>query len=106
MEETFPNKYFDWKITLVFYCAIHLLKELAHKNNKIIGDTHFDILNNINPHPRTGFKPTLPVSKTQFDFYNDTFQYSRVARYTGITDYKVFEAQRKADYKICKEIYP
>lgn len=106
LENQFPDKYFDWKITLTFYCSIHLVKELALKNGKVIGESHFDILNNINPNPRAGIIPTMPISKTQFDFYNDMFQYSRVARYTGITDYTVFEAQRKADYNICKIIYP
>ena len=106
LEATFPDKYFDWKVTLVFYCCIHLVKELARTNAVIIGESHFDILNNINPQPRAGVIPTLRISKTQYDFYNDTYQYSRVARYTGITDYAIFEAQRKADFKICKEIYP
>jgi hypothetical protein len=75
-------------------------------NGKVIGESHFEILNNINPTPRAGITPTLRVTKTQFDFYNDIYQYSRVARYTGIIDYTFFEAQRKADYAICKTIYP
>jgi hypothetical protein len=105
LDAEFPNKYFDWKVTLVFYCSIHLVKELGLISKKIIGESHFDILNNINPNPRVGFTPTLSVSKTQYNFYNDIYQYSRVARYTGITDYTIFEAQRKADYNICKTNY-
>jgi hypothetical protein len=102
LDTTFPNKYFDSKITLTFYCALHLIKELARVKGVAIGDSHVDNLNNLNPFPRAGVIPKLKISKTQYDFYNDTYQYSRVARYTGITDYTIFEAQRKADYNICK----
>jgi hypothetical protein len=105
LDTTFPDKYFDWKITLTFYCCLHLIKELARVKGVSIGDSHIENLNNLNPLPRAGVNPKLKVSKTQYDFYNDTYQYSRVARYTGITDYTVFELQRKSDYAICKASY-
>ncbi len=102
LDVTFPDKYFDWKITLTFYCALHIVKELARINGVSIGDSHIENLNNLNPSPRAGVTPKLKISSTQYAFYNDLYQYSRVARYTGITDYTTFEAQRKADYMLCK----
>ena len=43
VEENFPNSFFDWKITILFYVSIHLIKCLAKTRNVEIGDTHYDI---------------------------------------------------------------
>ena len=46
--ENYPDTFFDWKITALFYIAIHYLKELADKKRIDIGQTHFDIDKNTN----------------------------------------------------------
>ena len=38
-----PDVYYDWKITSLFYVAIHYLKSLAQHRNKSIGNFHFEI---------------------------------------------------------------
>lgn len=43
----FTDSFFDWKITILFYTAIHYLKALAAKRNIDIGNTHADIERNL-----------------------------------------------------------
>ena len=40
MEIKFPQRFFDWKITISFYIAIHYLQALADSKNIEIGQTH------------------------------------------------------------------
>ncbi|RYM32099.1 hypothetical protein ERX46_15565 [Brumimicrobium glaciale] len=47
--ENSPDKFYDWKITSLFYTAIHYLKALALKRDINIGQTHHEIELNINP---------------------------------------------------------
>ncbi len=49
IQKNFTTKFFDWKITILFYTAIHLLKALAAKRGINIGETHQDIEKNVNP---------------------------------------------------------
>lgn len=49
METVFPQKFFDWKITITFYIAIHYLQALADHKGIEIGQTHNDIERNVNP---------------------------------------------------------
>ncbi len=34
--KNFPDTYYDWKLTCLFYVAIHYLKALAKKRKKIL----------------------------------------------------------------------
>ena len=93
---SFPDTYFDWKITCLFYCAYHLIKALAEHRNVKIGDRHTDIMWNLNPK-----NPGRPMSfkAKAFDNYDILFTYSWEARYEGITtDYIAWQEIRKADY--------
>jgi hypothetical protein len=63
----FPELYFDWKITVVFYTALHLLKALAKKNKKDIGNTHSEIFKSIKNTPLPG---VLPLSSTACNMYS------------------------------------
>jgi hypothetical protein len=45
----FEDQFFDWKVTVCFYEAIHWLRALAHHRKKEIGRTHIDIKKNIDP---------------------------------------------------------
>lgn len=95
--EQFPASYFDWKLTAIFYAACHYLKALAVKRNKIIGEFHVQINNNIRSGPHN---PTMPLPKGAYKNYMDLFHYSQTARYDGvIPDLKTFEELRKADYQ-------
>lgn len=90
-----PELYYDWKITCLFYVAIHYLKALAHKRKKDIGDHHHDINRNIK---RGKHNPTMPISDTAYDNYMRLFHYSQSARYDGFENVDVFNKMKKADY--------
>ena len=47
--ENFTEKFYDWRITSLFYTAIHYLKALALKKGIDIGQTHHEIELNDNP---------------------------------------------------------
>ena len=87
IDTKFPDKFYDWKITVCFYIGLHWLKSLAAKKGIDIGETHFDIDKNVNPsRPHT----IMPISKNAWREYKALFNYSQTARYTGITDLTTF----------------
>lgn len=97
--ESYSEKYFDWKITSLFYIAIHYLKALANKRGIDIGQTHFEIESNVNPdRPHSSMK----IKKGAWMDYKSLLQYSRTSRYDGInTDSETFEEIMKIDYENC-----
>jgi hypothetical protein len=98
--EQFPDRFFDWKITILFYQAIHYLKALAFQKNINIGDTHFEIEQNVNPDRP---KNKMSLTKGAWRDYNALFHYSQTARYNGITDFETFEKLKEADYFFAKQ---
>lgn len=98
LQEFFPSSFFDWKITVLFYCAIHYLKALAVASKADIGDTHFDIERSVNPDRTTA---TMRISRTAWINYKRLYHYSRNARYNGIIDLENFEELKKRDYQMC-----
>ncbi len=92
----FPDRFFDWKITVLFYQAIHYLKTLAAQKGIDIGDTHYEIERNINPDRQS---PKMAITKGAWREYNALYQYSQTARYNGITDFDTFEKLKETDYK-------
>lgn len=99
IDEKFPNKFYDWKITCLFYAAIHYLKALAAKKGKIIGDTHAEINNNVNPYRSTR---VLDIEKDMWDEYFNLYQCSRTSRYDGFIDSAYHDQIMKDDYTKCK----
>lgn len=94
----FENKFYDWKITALFYVALHYLKALAAKKGIDIGDTHYDIEHAVNP-DRTNNK--MSIRKGVWREYKALFSYSRTARYEGITDIETFEKLKEVDHSYC-----
>lgn len=80
----FPEEHFDWKITLLFYTALHWLQSLAAKKSIEIGNTHFDVENAVKPNARrrqSSANIKMPISVTAWDNYSKLQDYSRSARY-------------------------
>ena len=98
IEHSFNDKFYDWKITVLFYIAIHCLKALASKLNIEIGETHREVEKNINP-DRTPH--SLPISRAAYKNYRDLYQYSKTARYEGFTDFETFEKLKETDHSHC-----
>lgn len=79
-----PDTFFDWKTTVVLYCCIHLIRGLAEREGKILGNRHnhvFDYLEN----------KTSKKSKIYRSFYV-IYKNSRDVRYNGFTNRKSFES--------------
>lgn len=97
--ENFSEKYYDWKITCLFYTALHYLKALAFKRNIDIGQTHHEIELNVNPDRNNSL---MKIKKGAWREYKNSLQYSRSSRYDGIeTDFQTFEEIMKKDYEYC-----
>lgn len=99
--DNFHDKYFDWKITSLFYTAIHWLKVLANKESKDIGVTHKEVNQNIDP---SNPNAELKISKGAYYYYINLYKHSKTARYDGIdTDHVTFELLKEEDWKECKK---
>jgi HEPN domain len=98
IDKQFNNRFYDWKITSLFYVAIHYLKALASNRSIDIGETHYDIEQNVNP-DRTNAK--MRITKGAWREYKNLFNYSRTARYEGITDVDTFELLKQQDHSYC-----
>ncbi len=98
--DNFHDKYFDWKITSLFYTAIHWIKVLAKKEKKDIGVTHQEVNRNINP---SNYDSLLKLNKGAYYYYINLYKQSKTARYDGIdTDHATFELLKEADWKECQ----
>ena len=100
IQTTFNDRFYDWKITALFYTAIHWLKALAAKRTIDIGETHSDIARNVNPERHS---PKMPISRNAWRDYHQLYRYSQSARYNGITDFETWEKLKEADHKSCLE---
>ena len=98
IETQFTGQFYDWKITVLFYVAIHYLKAFASKKGIDIGETHFDIEHNVNPDRHNA---KMRITKGAWREYKNLFNYSRTARYEGITDISTFEQLKKVDHSYC-----
>lgn len=95
----FQDKYFDWKITSLFYAAIHLIKVLATKDKKDIGFTHKEVNESIDP---SNSEAKLKIARGAYTSYISLYKHSKTARYDGIeTDHATFEILKKNDWNEC-----
>lgn len=99
IEQGFSDKFFDWKITILFYIAIHCMKALATKRGVDIGETHHEINRNISPQNPNRI---LVIPNEAWEHYRNLYNYSRTSRYNGFTDIDTFQSLMKTDYSYCK----
>lgn len=98
IEHQFSTKFFDWKITALFYIALHYLKALAAHRSIDIGQTHQDIEKNVNPDRHNA---KMRISRNAWKEYKNLYRYSHTARYEGITDVTTFERLKQIDHGYC-----
>lgn len=98
IDAEFNEQFYDWKITVLFYVAIHWLKALAAKKKIDIGETHYDIEQNVNPDRHNA---KMRITKGAWREYKNLFNYSRTARYEGVTDISTFELLKQIDHSYC-----
>jgi hypothetical protein len=103
IKEKFPNDFYDWKITIIFYISIHLLKCLAHKKGVDIGHTHYDIENSLNP--RRSARQVFQFPDWAWKNYSRIFKYSKDSRYDGIPDQNIVLYAQKKNYEECEKLF-
>lgn len=98
IQSEFPTEFGDWKVTILFYIAIHYLKALAEHRGKDIGRTHYDIENNVNPsRPNSKMK----IKRNAWSSYKSLFRYSQSARYDGFTSIENFNRIQNYNHLHC-----
>lgn len=93
--DNFPETYNDWKLTIVFYKALHYLKAFIKDKANHVCHTHEEVDRFVNPDSNS---PKLPISKTAWRNYKNLYTYSRTARYDGMINKHLFESQYKKDH--------
>jgi hypothetical protein len=93
---TFPDHYYDWKITVVFYKAIHYMKAFIKDKAKHTCHSHEEVDHFVNPESQN---VKLAISKAAWRNYKNLYTYSRNARYEGIPDKTLFDSQFKRDHE-------
>ncbi len=76
--KAFPSQFEEWKITAVFYTALHLVEALASKRGKNLGKTHEERWRSINP--KNPNRTMRMPDQICFD-YRALQGYSEVGRY-------------------------
>ena len=84
--EHFPDDFYDWKITILFYVSIHYVKALANQLNINIGNDHFQIRNNIKPPDKTERRPLMSFNTSAYKYYDYLYRTSQISRYNGFVD--------------------
>jgi hypothetical protein len=100
VDKSFPERFFDWKITVCFYTALHLIHALAKKRGIYIGESHEQVAKNIDPNRMP--PGAMQINKQAWGHYRNLSKYARAARYDGITDFATFEKMMEQDYKECQ----
>ena len=96
----FPEQFFDWKTTALFYEALHLLKEYAETQQVDLGGTHEKISEAVNP---ASAKKVIKLEPDEYKNYNRLYTLSRSARYEGFTDIETFQKLKASDYEIATQ---
>lgn len=85
-----PKAFYDWKITVLFYTATHLLRALMVENEVDVPPSHAALRKAINP---KGRQSRYPVKQHCYNSYNVLYNAAHDARYTGFLD-----ANKRGDY--------
>lgn len=84
LTKKFPDRFFDWKITVLFYSATHLIRGYALAKHKVeIGESHTAVHNFL--------KEELSEDSKVFKAYRCIYRNCRDVRYSGFTTQENFE---------------
>jgi hypothetical protein len=100
LEENFPDFFNDWKITVVFYTALHLVLAFAEHSGVKIGNEHKELFKAMKA--RGSEIPNLDVDEECASDYGSLFSVCRIARYRGIENPNLFERIKRRDLDFSK----
>ena len=98
LSQQFPKLYFDWKITIVFYTALHYIRAFEHFNGVKIRGRHVDLLYHSNPANADALNP---LSRRAFDAYSDLFNSAHKSRYQGFGSKDFHMTLLECDFQLC-----
>lgn len=81
IEQNIKDNFYDWKIIVIFYAALHYIKALLKLKRKPPGFTHNELKNIINPQ---NTQARYPFPQKIYDSYDELYDDSRNARYTAV----------------------
>lgn len=82
LKEKCPEDFYEWRITIIFYTARHLINCLLKKNNKKIETDHKTFHFSINPKNPDRY---IEINEYIYDKYYELYTESRKCRYEGFT---------------------
>ncbi len=71
LTEAFPDDFYDWKSTVIFYTSYHYLHALADHWKVRIGENHSEIFSNINTR---NHNRSMKLQKGAYDLYNALYE--------------------------------
>jgi hypothetical protein len=97
---SYPDNFFDWKITGTFYTALHLLRAFCENRGVNPGKNHSEIRSSLNPSSQqiTPFKPHA------WKAYNKLQNYSEIARYDVFLDAELENEIQRDNFEESKKL--
>lgn len=92
------EQFTDWKITYLFYVALHYLKALAASKGINIGSDHQTIESSVRPGRH---KLVMEISREAWRNYSLLKQASNAARYEGFSDDLIKQRLLNDDHEKC-----
>lgn len=102
LEGNIPESFYDWKVTVCFYQALHLVEAYLCTQGAGDSGSHHDTLNCINPKVRDKPAKYMPMPGV-YSFYFKMHQMSMAARYPGFLQKRAFERQQCENFEKAKE---
>jgi hypothetical protein len=98
LQKEVPDDFYDWKITVTFYIALHYIRAYACKMNVKLGDSHISIIYNLK---QSNANSGIPVPQHIFLSYLKLYDTSKNARYSGLKNDETILKKYKARYDEC-----
>lgn len=102
LEGNVPDAFFDWKVTVCFYEALHLVRAFLYTQGVTDSTSHDHTLSCINPRAREKPSKHVPLPDV-FQYYYKMHQLSMAARYPGFLHKREFEQQQRASLQKAKD---
>ena len=93
LEESVPHSFYDWKVTVCFYQALHLVRAFLCSQGISDSISHDHTLNCINPNTRQKLPKHVPMPDVH-PYYFRMHQLSMASRYSGFLQKQTFEQQQ------------
>lgn len=100
LETDFPDEYFEWKVTVIFYIALNATKGYLELIAIIPKSNHNELANQIDSHSSNTSTATFDI---QYPVeYKRIREFSEAARYEPIQNDALYDQIFKGNYNQCK----